>query len=172
MLDIETMSTAQDAVIVSIGAVRFDMATGEVDGSTYIKVDKQSCINYGLRVDSSTVDWWFKQNKEAQEQFLTTEDRIPLYDALLKLSWFINRQDYVWGNGINFDCAILRNAYKVCEIPLPWDHFKERDVRTLVHFKPEIKDSLKFEGAKHHPIADCLHQIKYCNKIYSKLLKC
>lgn len=170
MIDIETLATSSDAALVSIAAVRFDLATGIIGDSIYIKIDKQSCLDYGLVVDADTVDWWMRQSKEAQEYFLTTEDRVSLPQALLDFNDFFEfKTDYVWGNGINFDCAILRNAYKATELPLPWSYFNELDVRTLVHFAPEIRKQEPFVGVKHHPIADCKHQIKYCCKIYNKL---
>ncbi|WP_312207708.1 3'-5' exonuclease [Empedobacter sp.] len=170
MIDIETLATSNDAALVSIAAVRFDLSTGIVGDSVYFKIDKQSCIDFGLKVDADTVDWWMRQNKEAQEQFLTTEDRIELPQALIEFCDFFNfEEDYVWGNGINFDCEILRTAYKATDLPLPWNHFNERDVITLVHFAPDIKKNEPFVGTKHHPIADCKHQIKYCCKIYENL---
>ena len=170
MIDIETLATSNDAALVSIAAVRFDLETGIVGDSVYFKIDKQSCIDYGLRVDADTVDWWMKQGKEAQEQFLTTEDRVELHQALQDFFLFFEYDtDFVWANGINFDCEILRNAYKAIDFPLPWNHFNERDVRTLVHFAPDIKKEEPFVGTKHHPISDCMHQIKYCCKIYKKL---
>ena len=172
MIDIETLSTATDAAIVSIGAVRFDLTTGEIDSTIYIKVNKQSCVDYGLRVDVDTIEWWFKQSEEAKAQFLSHHDRKPLDEALIDLSEFIDEDDYVWGNGINFDCAILRNAYKVCDVPLPWSTKNERDVRTLVHFKPSIKQEMDFKGVAHHPVADSIHQVRYCSKIYQFLQKC
>ncbi len=169
MLDIETLATSNDAALVSIAAVRFDLTTGIVGDSVYFKIDKQSCIDFGLRVDADTVDWWMRQNKEVQEQFLTTEDRVELPQALIDFHTFFEIEDYVWGNGINFDCEILRTAYKVTDLPLPWNHFNERDVRTLVHFAPDVKKNEPFVGTKHHPISDCKHQIKYCSKIYNIL---
>ena len=69
MIDIETLATSSDAALVSIAAVRFDLATGIIGDSIYIKIDKQSCLDYGLVVDADTVDWWMRQSKEAQEYF-------------------------------------------------------------------------------------------------------
>ena len=97
MIDIETLATSNDAALVSIAAVRFDLKTGIVGDSVYFKIDKQSCIDYGLRVDADTVDWWMKQGKEAQEQFLTTEDRVELHQALQDFFLFFEYDTDLFG---------------------------------------------------------------------------
>ena len=35
MVDLETLATSADAVILSIGAVRFDLETGEIDDAGF-----------------------------------------------------------------------------------------------------------------------------------------
>lgn len=166
MLDIETLSTDFDAVIISIGAVRFDLSTGIKGDTFYRKIDKQSCVDVGLKINPETVDWWMNQDEKARQEFLSKSDRISISDALIELSEFIEQDDFVWSNGASFDLVILRSAYKACQIDLPWEFYNEKDVRTLAGLVPEVKENEPFVGVKHHPVSDCIHQIKYCSKVY------
>ena len=169
MLDIETLSTDFDAVIISIGAVRFDLSTGIKGDTFYRKIDKQSCVDVGLKINPETVDWWMNQDEKARQEFLSKSDRISISDALIELSEFIEQDDFVWSNGASFDLVILRSAYKACQIDLPWEFYNEKDVRTLAGLVPEVKENEPFVGVKHHPVSDCIHQIKYCSKVYQQL---
>lgn len=169
MLDIETLSTDFDALIISIGAVRFDLSTGIKGDTFYRKIDKQSCVDVGLKINPDTVDWWMNQDEKARQEFLSKSDRISISDALIELSEFILKEDFVWSNGASFDLVILRSAYKACQIDLPWEFYNEKDVRTLAGLVPEVKENEPFVGVKHHPVSDCIHQIKYCSKVYQQL---
>ncbi|QTV06039.1 3'-5' exonuclease [Faecalibacter bovis] len=169
MLDIETLSTDFDAVIISIGAVRFDLSTGIKGDTFYRKIDKQSCVDVGLKINPETVDWWMNQDEKARQEFLSKSDRISISDGLIELSEFILKEDFVWSNGATFDLVILRSAYKACQIDLPWEFYNEKDVRTLAGLVPEVKENEPFVGVKHHPVSDCIHQIKYCSKVYQSL---
>lgn len=169
MLDIETMGTSSNSAIVSIGAVEFNLETGEIGRTFYRNVDLQSCLDLGLHVEGSTVSWWLKQTQEARES-LDKHMKYSLPVALLNLSDFIDKNNYyVWGNSARFDCGIIADAYKAIQVNLPWRFFNERDVRTLVSFAPEIKKDYEFVGVAHDALADCIHQIGYCSKIYSTL---
>jgi DNA polymerase III epsilon subunit-like protein len=168
MIDIETMGTGANASILSIAAVRFDLNTGEVDSISSINVDLQSCLDIGLDIDASTVLWWMQQSEEARKALLNPSEGIE--DALLLLSDLITKEDEVWGNSARFDLGILENAYRKCGIDTPWDFRKERDVRTLVSFAPEIKNKYK-PTVEHDPVSDCICQISYCSEIWNTLKK-
>ena len=170
MIDIETLSTEFDAVILSIAAVRFDLKTGDRSSEDlYIRIDKQSCADVGLKIDPDTIDWWLNQEDKARQEFLKNDDRSALKEALKDLSNFILETDKVWSNGATFDLVILRSAYKACKLKLPWEFYNERDVRTLSDLIPTIKENEPFVGTKHNPLFDCMNQIKYCSKVYQQL---
>lgn len=170
MIDLETLGTSKNALILSFAAVRFDIETGQRLSSVQFKIDPESCEKVGLKIDASTVFWWLRQKKEAQIM-LVEAVRTPLEEALMTLHLFINRVENtcVWGNGATFDLSILANAYEACGLPVPWAFFNERDVRTLVSLNPQIKYDTKFMGVPHDALHDCLHQIEYCSKIYKSL---
>ena len=167
MIDIETMGSQSQSAIVSIGAVRFDLKTGEIGERFYVNVDLQSCIDAGLIINSDTLMWWLNQNEEARKKI--TEKGFHLNNALVTLSGFITKDDEVWGNSARFDLGILSDAYNAVKLPIPWDFRKERCVRTLVAFAPEVKAAEVNTGVAHDALADCIFQISYCSKTYNKL---
>ena len=78
MLDIEALGSKPGSVILSIGAVKF--AGGKILHEFYRRIDPQSCIDAGLKIDVDTVMWWMKQSKEARDALGT--GTMPLTDAL------------------------------------------------------------------------------------------
>lgn len=167
MLDLETMGDKSYSSIVSIAAVEFDINTGDVGNYFFVKVDLQSCIDLGLNVTASTIQWWMQQSSEARENLV--KDTIPIKEALLKFSDFCDYDDEIWGNSARFDLGILQNAYDKAKIPIPWNFRKERCLRTLVSFYPEIKKNWVFQGICHNALDDCYNQIGYCSTIWNKL---
>jgi hypothetical protein len=171
MLDLETMGNSSNSAILSIGAVEFDLESGEIGREFYQKINLQSCLNAGLIVNGSTVMWWLQQSEVARKEVCKVGDN--LYNSLSKLTTFMRclESDFqLWGNGARFDIGILEDAYFACKIEiLPWNFRSERDVRTLVSFAPEIKEGYPFTGTEHNPIDDCKHQIGYCSAIWRKL---
>lgn len=170
MIDIETLGNGSRAVIVSIAAVAFDIETGQVDSKAFYQtVDIQSCLDAKLEVNGSTISWWLQQSMPARSVF--SEDNVPLHEALMNLIGFLKKYPNanVWGNGSRFDLGILSDAYRACNLPIPWDYRNERDVRTLVSLRPHIKHELPFYGTRHNPVDDCVHQIRYCSTIWKLL---
>lgn len=167
MIDIETMSNQSHSAIVSIGAVRFDLKTGEIGEKFYINVDLQSSLDAGLIINASTLMWWLNQSEEARKKI--TEPGFTLEVALTSLSAFITKEDEVWGNSARFDLGILSDAYGALNRQVPWDFRKERCVRTLVAFAPEVKAAEPNTGVAHDALSDCIFQINYCSKTFNKL---
>lgn len=172
MIDIETMSDGPGGALLSIGAVEFNLATGETGKEFYVNVSLQSCLDLGLTVTASTIMWWLKQSDEARRSLTETKGE-DIYTALTKFSNFIDecggKECEVWGNGPTFDLSNLISAYHATKIKLPWDFRRERCVRTLVSFAPVIKSMTKFHGVAHNALADCYHQIKYSSETYRKI---
>lgn len=65
MVDLETLGTAPGSVILSIGAVRFDVEEGLLD-EFYVNIDVESSQRLGLTIDGATVMWWMKQSDAAR----------------------------------------------------------------------------------------------------------
>jgi len=136
MIDIETLSTMPNALVLTIGAIIFDRndAIKELKECKqfYYKVEKSSCEKLDMHVDPETKKWWSRQSKDAQyEVFYDENNRLHLDEVLKKLSEFIKDCNYVWSNSPNFDCVILENAFRKCDIEVPWKFWQLRDTRTV-----------------------------------------
>jgi len=163
MLDLETMGKQSNSALVSIGAVEFNLETGETGREFYKVVDLQSCLDIGLKVQASTIYWWLQQTEAARKRICEKSEDIQSVLVAFN-TWMLDCVDNVkiWGNGARFDIGLLEDAYVACQFKTPWYFRSEMDVRTLVAFKPEIKANYSFTGVMHDPIDDCKHQIKYC----------
>jgi len=177
MVDLETLSTQPNAVITAIAAVPFNSTSWKYSKKEafYKIIDIQSCLDAGLEVEGSTIYWWLQQSKTARQALFGTKDnpKISLSHALFLFTKYIEDNltspTYIWGNGASFDLSILANAYNKLNKEIPWNYRNERDVRTLVHIKPEIKKSTAKYGTMHIAVDDCINQIKYCKNIWRSL---
>ncbi|MEY1162478.1 3'-5' exonuclease [Providencia manganoxydans] len=177
MLDLETMSNKSNAAIVSIGAVAFEPSEAEIGPAFYQVVDLRSCERAGLHIDADTVLWWMKQSSEARAEIVGVG--YELEEALGDLNHFAERfltdDVQVWGNGVDFDNIILRNAYDAVDIEPFWKHWNNRCVRTIVELGRNAgidpKKTLALEGEQHNALADAIHQAKYVSIIHQHLIK-
>lgn len=177
MIDIETLSTSKNAAIVSIGAVFFNIETGELGRHFYQLVSQKSCVDLGLDVNAETLAWWQKQADEVRIA-LNSIHGVHLAVALYNLNRFITSEcddkAVVWGNGPSFDCAILATAFNAVDMKLPWRYSNERCVRTMVDLgRTLLKMDPKHQrmiGTAHNALADAEHQAKYVSEIYRGLV--
>jgi len=171
MMDIETLSTDSNAVVVSISCVQFDLETGELGFEFEVGLKLNPQVKAGGHVDMDTIMWWMGQEDAAREA-LTSHYLKPVKDALAELNlWFghlcatggFDMKDLkIWGNGATFDNVIVRNLYKRHGMDMVVPYWGDNDVRTLVTMAGIDTRAYKFEGIKHHGLDDCKHQIKYC----------
>jgi len=169
MVDIETMGNKSRSAIISIGAVNFDMITGETGRRFYCNVSLQSCLDAGLIVNADTILWWMQQSEDARMSLIG--NNISLKTALINFhNWLAECPEKyeIWGNGSRFDLGLLDDAYNSIGEKTPWMYWQERDVRTLVAFNPSLKKSI-INDLPHDTISDCLYQIKYCSAIYNSI---
>ena len=170
MVDIETMGNSSGSAIISIGAIKFNIDTGETGEEFYKVVDLQSCLDLGLTMDAPTVLWWMQQSEEARKDF--TLKGVSIQKALEDFSKFFDKDSYeVWGNSARFDLGILNDAYNKLGKDIPWKYYNERCVRTLVSFNFSIKKDYPVPVDAHNALADCHYQIGYCSKIWNSLKK-
>lgn len=165
-IDLETLSTSPAAVILSIGAVAVCEESGQ-QRQFYAGCSVAS--QQDRKTDASTIDWWSKQTADAREafDFAHSEDCPTLADGLKRLTEWIGQlgethEVHVWGNGANFDIAILEHAYKELSPFVPWNFRKVRDMRTLyditLRFGLDIKANTTRMGTHHNALDDAQFQ--------------
>tara|TARA_B100001109_G_C18592379_1_gene348474 strand:+ start:10 stop:549 length:540 start_codon:yes stop_codon:yes gene_type:complete len=167
MIDLETLSTNPNAVILTLGAVKFDPYTVmKPYDDLYFRVDVDSQTEMGRDVMQDTLDWWGKQPKEISEEALSDDDRLPLNDMVKAINKWSVGVDVFWCQGPLFDYAILQDIYTQLGHPQPWQYWQIRDSRTLFSLVP--RDNEKREG-HHNALQDCIFQAKKVQKIYKQL---
>lgn len=169
MIDLETLGTAADAVILSIGAVKFNLETGEIDDEGfYASVSIDSNLDLGRRIQEDTLLWWLKQDIAAQSVF--HEAKVDLSSALTDLSDWIGDDSYSpWSNGAEFDLPMLAHAYSQLKIEVPWKFWNSNCFRTYKKLPGAKAVKVPFTGTKHNALADAHHQAQWACAIHSEL---
>lgn len=161
MLDLETLGTGHDAVILSIGAVKF--TKDEIIDRFHVAVDPLSCQVLGLRIDAETVMWWMDEERDDARRDLLTHERVDLASALTGLTLWIDGDRPLWGNGIAFDNVIIRNAYDAAGLECPVSFRNDRCYRTVKNLAPAI--SLEHIGLSHNALHDAQSQAEHLQRI-------
>lgn len=159
MIDLETLDTVASTAVVSIGAVFFDVETGELGAEFYAVITLDDAVGNGS-ISRDTLIWWLKQDGRAQGVF--NEHGGAQEEALSEFRTFIDEHTdecVVWGNGGDFDIAILNQKY---EGNPPWKHYNSRCFRTMKAYLPKVK--IDFEGVAHNALDDAKWQALYLMK--------
>jgi hypothetical protein len=166
MLDIETLSTRPESVVLTLGAVKFDPWADEVDTESglYLRIDVDEQLVLDRHVQQETVDWWGTQPEDVREEALGEQERTGLDDSIDQLNRFLVGSNSIWCQGPAFDIVILENLYRQMGRPTPWQFWQIRDSRTLfgVHGDPREKGRT---GA-HNALIDCYYQARAVQHIY------
>ena len=112
MIDIETLATPPDSVILTIGALKFDPKSNAEGGSIYHRLDVDSQLKMGRRVDEETIAWWGRQTLEVREDALGTTNRQPLDVVFDSISRFMVGVDNIRAQGPVFDIALFENRLR------------------------------------------------------------
>lgn len=166
MIDLETLGTTADAVILSIGAVKFDLNSDQIqDEAFYASVSVDSNLESKRRISEDTLLWWLKQESAAQAVFF--EPKQHLTDALVELSdWIADDKCMVWSNGADFDLPMLAHAFTNAGVEIPWKFWNSRCVRTYKGLPVAKRTTIPvFNGVKHNAMADAYHQAQVVQAI-------
>lgn len=165
-IDLETLGKKADSKLLAIGLVAVCETTGErrkfYSGCSVSSQPERTSVQ-------STLDWWAKQSAEARVAFdYAFTDQCPtLTDALNDLITWIGQigqtHDVIpWGNGANFDLAMLEHAFQGLSDFVPWNYRNTRDMRTLhditSRFGLDIKGNIPRTGTHHHALDDAEFQ--------------
>ena len=168
MLDIETLSQTPDAVVLTIGAIKFDPYTQDSFGpALYIRPDVDEQLASGRTYTDETVEWWSKQPAAVREEALGTEGRISVEQTYQELNRFLVGANNIWTQGPVFDICIIENLYRQHGWPIPWNFWQISDSRTLFKIHGDPRD--KNRESLHNALEDCISQAEAVQKIYKKL---
>ena len=175
-LDLETLGTSSDAPILSVGAVKFDLKTGELGDTYYRRVSLESALK-NRNLEADTLKWWMKQPEEARLEIVKNGRSMP--NMLVELQEFITgpsrnmKYVYPWGNGATFDISILESAYRQYDLTIPWKFWNVRDLRTIVAVAEELaffdKSAIVRKGVHHNALDDAIHQANLTCAAYNDI---
>lgn len=175
VINLQTYGIDPGCAILSIGAVQFDIKTGQTGAQFYKGINLDKSVMAGFRLEEKTIDWWRSQGTDAY--MLAHAGRNSPTDVLMEFNnWlkktFGEEPFYAYSNSARFGLGILHSAYQICGVEYPINSFYERDFRTLYSINDwtrKARMETPFEGMRHHPLNDCLHHIKVISKIMNKL---
>lgn len=161
MIDLETLSTETDAVVLSIGAVMFDIEKIELGKTFYSTLSIQSQLDAGRKISESTLLWWLNQDKGALRSSL--ENPHNPSEVLEKFSSWLkdNSSPSPWGHGAGFDITIMESMFKTYDFEIPWSYRQPMDLRTFARFVGKGKKIKVEKGVAHNALDDAVAQAQY-----------
>lgn len=172
MLDLETMGTEPGCPIVSIGAVMFNLETGEPGTKFFQAINLESSMRKGFAPSAPTILWWLDQDKEIIKKLT---EKTKDFDDVIESFWDwlgYEQPEFMWGNDPQFDCSVLRHAFKVHGLEPIWSFRSERSFRTIRSLDERVYEELsKARVNAHDPIQDCLFQIDVVAKTIQSFKK-
>lgn len=176
MMDMETLGTRSNSVVLSIALVPFAIPAWAGFGvdNFYVVINSSQSVACGFTTDKHTVDWWEKQDELARkEAFSGTTAPV---DALSFVTSYIEKLKYVyqcdvtiWSRGQDFDMGLLNDMYDIFKVTKPYKYNCGRDLRTLIELAGINEDSIPFAGVKHSALADAMHQAKVAEACFTML---
>lgn len=173
MIDIETLGTKPNAVVLSVAATAFTQADGIVDEfETTLDVDEQ-IEQLDRSIDYSTLVFWMDQPKKAKEKAFS-ETRDALGGGLSEFIGFFNNHRHdrdplpTWALPPSFDATITGHLIHTFGLNVPWHYRELRDLRTLLDatgdpsgIKMAAYGDPKMIGfVPHDPLWDCRLQVE------------
>jgi len=171
MIDIESLDTTPDCVILTIGAVLFDpRGMGIIDKIEIRPTIEDQTEVYNRSINEDTLRWWSTQKPAAIEEAMGDQGRVSFADAMKTLYKFCWNHNSVWSNGASFDVVVMEHAWRQLGQIAPWPFYKVRDTRTIYEITGvSLKDGNY--ATTHKAVEDAERQAVILQKGYLKLIK-
>jgi hypothetical protein len=179
VLDLETLSTQENAAILQIGCCvpLFDRQylTPVCLSEFQATIAYEHCLASDYHKDSGTMEWWEKQSKEAKKIVFSGQDSYA--DAFYSFKDWIDNikcggsDVAIWGNGSDFDNRILCHSLDSIGLHDVWDFRYNRDLRTIRALFPLTEPPLwsnAIHGIKHTALGDARYEADILHKIWSE----
>ena len=188
MIDLETLGTTADAVIVSIGAVAFNLEAGRTlpskdegrQSTFYAVLDTETQPRRHISAD--TLAWWMRQSDAARAVFdraNPVQHHFPARTALGALEAWVrsvvleenaqHKDLRVWSNGSDFDLPMLAHACRIFNVALPWPAYAGRCYRTYKNLPGARAVAMQRGGVHHNALDDAIDQARHLCAIHAAL---
>ena len=165
MIDVECMGKGNDAALLSIGAVFFDLHTCTLGPTFQRTIHLATAVRDGGTMDASTVLFWLGQGEKARDgvRFGGQDIRVVLTDFSDWIAQTCRHADVrPYGNSARFDLTKIIGAFERCGMPVPWHWAKERCFRTIRHMYPNVPYNYLDKGDDaHEALADAVFQARH-----------
>lgn len=163
MIDVENLGVQPDCAVLTIGAVQFDIHTGEIGATFYERIDRNKALKYG-RMDLSTMRWWEDQDPAIRAEAFDGQSH-PVTVAVAFRDWFARTfpsSPFVWGNGSCMDIVQLEWWLRNCDpkkdkrgsFAYPWAYYNIMDMRTIMRVAKLRMPRTRPEWVRHHHALD------------------
>lgn len=176
MLDLETLSTAPNAAIISIGAVKFEpRKPGREMERFHVGIDVRGYGSFRDKFDLSadTLAWWLNTDRAEALADWRALEKVDLGTALYGFAEWLRPPregdpaiEAMWGNGSDFDNKILAHAYEALFLETPWHYRANRCFRTLRAITQVKADDTGLMA--HNAVNDAQMQAEHLQKIYTQ----
>ena len=175
-MDIETLSTRANAIVLSMGICLFNLKKTQtfneiVEGGIELFFDQQVQKDVGRHIDQSTLTWWAKQGEEAQ-RVLNVDPDIQIHprefykvftefceDNNVQVA-FLQNQARWFARGPTFDMSIMDDMFRDFNVTSPWKYWLVRDIRTHLEALG-LPTNLQLERPKNMVHHNALHDAAY-----------
>ena len=138
MIDIETLGTKPNAVILSVGAIKFDPFTSiKPFDDKHWKIDVDAQTEIDRDVNEDTLAWWSKQDPKIQEEAFGEIGRTNVTSFMKELNAWLTGCDSIWCQGPQFDMVILEDFFDSFSHHKNWFYWQVSDCRTLFNIMPQ-----------------------------------
>ena len=171
MIDLETLDTTPNCVVLTIGAVIFDpKGMGVIEKLELRPTIEDQTEIYNRTINEDTLKWWAEQSPDALEEALGDQGRTSFRDCMEKLYKFCWNHRAVWSNGASFDVVVMESAWRNLEMRIPWPFYTIRDTRTLYEVAGvKLRDG--GHTTSHKAVEDAERQAIVVQDAYRKLIK-
>lgn len=145
-LDVETLGTGHDAVIVSAAFLVFDFNEQKtfedyVNDALYVKFSIKEQKEKGRTIDPDTLDWWKRQDDVVRRELMPSSRDVSIeegtrlileYLAERGIHTAVDKQVIKFCRGQDFDIPIMNSLMKIVGKQLPGAFWNSRDIRTFI----------------------------------------
>lgn len=178
VLDLETLSTQEDAAILQIGCCipLFDRKNVPLGLSCEFEVtiSYDAALRSEFHMSSETLQWWENQNPSTRKIVFSGQNSYA--DAFDQFKFWIDSLKSggadvaIWGHGSDFDNRLLSYSLDSLGYHNVWSFRNNRDLRTIRALFPIPETATKTltvgeDEIKHTAIGDARYEAKLLNYI-------
>jgi hypothetical protein len=158
MIDIETLATDSDALVLSIALVKFTEQEIISELTLYPSLWEQE--QRGRKISMETLLWWMKSIPQLQEAIDPEKPRKSLSFCYNQIAFFLcdaKNERQIWAKAPSFDLRIVSSL--LTGAPRLWTYQEEQDVRTAELKLKQLNLPITRSTVPHSPIHDALAQV-------------